>query len=107
MDPAEGRCLCGAVRYRVDGVPLAAGICHCNSCRRASGAPTVAWVVVRSSGFKILMGQPVTFNSSPSVAGTFCGECGTPLTYQHDESLDSIDITTATFDFPEQFAPTR
>jgi hypothetical protein len=34
----EGGCLCGAVRYRVVGEPLAAGVCHCNFCKRGTGS---------------------------------------------------------------------
>jgi hypothetical protein len=41
------------------------------------------------------------------VVRTFCRKCGTPLTYQHDESPDTIDITAATLDRPEAFPPTR
>ena len=44
-DPAEGGCLCGSVRYRVAGDPVAATLCHCRSCRRASGGTNVAWAV--------------------------------------------------------------
>jgi len=40
----EGGCLCKAVRFRVTGDPLHSVICHCHSCRRASGAPSVAWL---------------------------------------------------------------
>lgn len=103
----EGGCLCGTIRYHVGGMPLVASICHCTSCRRASGAPSVAWVVLRTVDFAIVTGRPAVFRSSPPVTRTFCGRCGTPLTYQHDESPSTIDVTTATFDFPERFAPTR
>lgn len=104
---AEGGCLCGAIRYRVAGEPLVCTICHCRSCRRASGAPTVAWAVFRSGDFKYLQGEPDYFSSSPAVTRTFCGTCGTPLTYQHAKRPDSIDVTTATFDNPELLPPTK
>jgi hypothetical protein len=107
MDNAEGGCLCGAVRFRATGAPLATSVCHCVSCRRASGAPAVAWVVVNATGFAFVTGRPVAFRSSPPVVRTFCGRCGTPLTYRHDESPDTVDVTTASFDFPERFAPTK
>ena len=29
------------------------------------------------------------------VTRRFCGECGTPLTYQHASRTDAIDLTTA------------
>ena len=38
----EGGCLCGAIRYRVSGEPLARSLCHCRSCRLGAGAPSVA-----------------------------------------------------------------
>src|SRR4030095_9898552 len=103
----QGGCLCGAIRYRITGLPVARSLCHCRSCRLAAGAPSVAWIVVRRSDFAIVTGEPARFRSSPSVVRTFCGKCGTPLTYQNDDSPDTIDVTTATLDLPEAFPPTR
>ncbi len=101
----EGGCLCGAIRYRVTGEPVATSLCHCKTCRRASGAPTVAWAVFRSSDFAFANGAPTCFHSSPGIARTFCGKCGTPLTYQRESGTGTIDITTATLDHPDRFAP--
>jgi hypothetical protein len=103
----EGGCLCGAVRYRVTGEPLARTICHCRSCRLAGGAPTVAWAVFAPGDFEWLQGEPAGFASSPGVTRRFCGKCGTPLTYQHASRPDAIDLTTATFDQPELLPPTK
>ncbi|MBA3507155.1 MAG: GFA family protein [Betaproteobacteria bacterium] len=106
-DAIAGGCLCGAIRFSIAGAPLALSLCHCLTCRRASSAPSVAWVVVRRSDFAVVSGQPRCFRSSPHVTRTFCGNCGSPLTYRHDDNLDTIDVTTVTLDFPEQFPPTR
>src|SRR4030095_1398090 len=103
----EGGCLCSAIRYRVLGTPVAQSLCHCRSCRLASVAPSVAWIVVRRSDFEVASGTPHSFRSSPHVVRTFCGTCGTSLTYQHDESPDTIDIAVATLDQPDRYAPTR
>jgi hypothetical protein len=103
----QGGCLCGTIRYRIGGLPVAQSLCHCRSCRLAAGAPSVAWIVVRRDDFTIVTGEPARFGSSPSVVRTFCGKCGTPLTYQNDDSPDTIDVTTATLDLPEAFPPTR
>jgi hypothetical protein len=67
----------------------------------------VAWIVLRREHFRIEQGAPVAFRSSPPVERTFCGRCGTPLTYRHDNSPASIDIQTATLDAPDAFAPRR
>jgi len=103
---AEGGCLCGAIRYRIKGEPIARSLCHCRSCRKASAAPSVAWVTVALADYEIVAGKPSAHRSSPPVARTFCGRCGSPLTYHHDDDVDTIDVTTVTLDDPERFAPT-
>ncbi len=103
----EGGCLCGAVRYRVTAEPIARSICHCRSCRLASGAPSVAWSVFRPQDFSFVRGTPIAFASSPSVVRTFCGRCGSPLTYRHTGRPQAVDVTTATFDHPELFPPDK
>jgi hypothetical protein len=103
---ARGGCLCGDIRYRITGDPRVATLCHCRSCRLASGAPSVAWVVVRRGDFSIEQGAPISYRSSPPVERTFCGRCGTSLSYQVDDSPDTIDIHAATLDAPDEVAPT-
>jgi hypothetical protein len=41
------------------------------------------------------------------VSRTFCQSCGTSLTYRQDEEPDSIDVTAASLDLPDEFPPTR
>lgn len=103
----EGGCLCGAVRYRASGHPEHRMICHCETCRRAAGSPVVAWVTVPVTSLAFTRGDPVRFRSSPSVERTFCGSCGTPLTYQHSKDAGNIDVTTCSFDDPGALAPTH
>ncbi|MGH8193649.1 MAG: GFA family protein [Woeseiaceae bacterium] len=103
----EGGCLCGSIRYRITGQPVVLSLCHCRSCRLASGGPTLAWTVVRLSNFTLLSGKLTRFRSSPSVVRTFCCSCGTALTYQRDSWPNTIDVTTATLDEPDEFAPAK
>jgi hypothetical protein len=103
----EGGCLCGAIRYRFIGEPQVRSLCHCRTCHRAAGAPSVGWVVVSSADFSFTAAAPVAFRSSPAVVRTFCGRCGTSLTYQRETEPQTIDITTATLDLPDEFPPTR
>ena len=106
-DLREGGCLCGEVRYRLAGDPRTSAVCHCASCRRASGAQSVAWVVFPSEAFHFVSGAPAEYRSSAGVSRTFCGRCGTSLTYQHDGNPDSIDVTVASLDLPGEFPPER
>jgi len=103
----EGGCLCKAIRYRVAGAPISSLICHCNTCRRAGSAPSVAWLTFASANFALLSGHLQTFQSSPGVTRTFCSSCGSPLTYKSDREPGTIDVTTASLDDPGRFPPTR
>jgi hypothetical protein len=106
-DPREGGCLCGRVSYKVAGEPLGSAICHCESCRKASGAQSVAWLTFISDGFSFVSDEPREYRSSPGVSRTFCESCGTSLTYRSDDEPDSIDVTTASLRRPDEFPPTR
>jgi hypothetical protein len=104
---AEGGCFCGAIRYRVGGKPTNSMVCHCQTCRRVAAAPVVAWVTFPIAQFQLLRGEPSEFHSTPPVRRTYCGACGTPLTYEQSDSPDSVDITTCSLDDPDQFPPTH
>ena len=49
-----GQCLCGTIQFAVDGPDKGCAHCHCESCRRAHGAPMVTWVVMADAGFEIV-----------------------------------------------------
>ena len=105
-EPAEGGCLCGAIRYRVMGDPVAATLCHCADCRRASGGTNVAWAVFERDAFEWLQGQPADYSSSPGIHWRFCAHCGSLVGYRRDSRPDDVDITTGTLDDPDRFPPT-
>jgi hypothetical protein len=104
---ATGGCLCGAVRYEAERPFRSVSVCHCRSCRLASGAPMVAWFVLPRSRLRWLRGAPRLFASSPPVERGFCGECGTQLTYANDDAPDDIEVTTLSLDEPGQVPPTK
>lgn len=103
VNDVEGGCLCGRVRYRLSPAAATASICHCATCRRAAGAPSVAWATVPAAAFAWTAGAPATHVSSPGVVRTHCAACGTSLTYRSEP--DTIDVTLASLDDPEAIAP--
>jgi hypothetical protein len=107
MTMIDGGCYCGAIRYEAQGACSSSMVCHCQTCRRVAASPVVAWVTFPLNGFRFTRGSPVEFRSSPPVRRTFCGACGTPLTYRHESYDDAIDVTTCSLDEPEQFPPTH
>jgi hypothetical protein len=82
-------------------------ICHCQTCRRVAASPVIAWVTFPTAQFQFLQGRPSEFRSSELVRRTFCAACGTPLTYEHRDSVGFVDITTCSLDQPEAFPPTH
>ena len=103
----NGNCLCGAVRYTVerDALSASATACHCSLCRRASGAPFVAWLTVPSASFRFVAGSPERYMSSEHGTRTFCGTCGSPLTFHSTRHQGEIDVTICTLEQPNAVAP--
>lgn len=93
-----GGCYCGAVRYEAAGTPFHRTICHCSICRGTTGAPMVAWFSVARDALRFTRGTPVSFASTPEGTRTFCGTCGSQLTFASARFPDEIDVTTCTLD---------
>ena len=101
----EGGCLCGALRYRIEG-PLAPSIhCHCRLCQRSTGAPVVTWVSFPATRFTMTRGTPAEYASSSHGRRLFCADCGTQIAFRTTRRGDDIDVTVASLDHPEDHAP--
>lgn len=103
-----GGCYCGEVRFEATTTaPLSQANCHCDNCRRAIGAQAVAWITVKRSEFTFEKGEPKRYRTETGAWRTFCGGCGSSLTYEGDDRPEEIDITTGTLDHPEDFPPAK
>ena len=98
----SGGCVCGKVRYEIDGEPLRTGLCHCETCRKLSGSAF--------SFFGIWARSEVTLSGElgcwRSRAGgeRFCPTCGSALFTWDDESPE-IEIKLGTLDDPPVAPP--
>jgi hypothetical protein len=101
-----GGCFCGAVRYGATRPPEAVATCYCADCTRAVGSVVTVWARFASSHFRFTAGEPVRFESSPGITRTFCGRCGTSLSYHYRDG-GRVDVATATLDDPASFPPTQ
>lgn len=97
-----GGCLCGALRYRLQG-PYHLTHCHCRICRRASAAAFVSWLSVRREDFALLAGAPVWYRSTPQAERGFCGQCGSQLLFR--SGSEELDVTICSLDQPEALQP--
>lgn len=99
-----GGCLCGAVRYRVDGEMTDAAHCHCRICQRASGSGFITWGTFPASAFAYEREEPAAYRSSGEAVREFCGRCGTQLVFRADHG-ENVDITIASLDEPDAIMP--
>ena len=97
-DPVTGGCFCGSVRYTASGQPSEVSHCHCTTCRRVAGAPVVTWATYPIARFGWTRGAATTFHSSPHVTRSFCGTCGTALTFAPRHDAPWIDVTVTSMD---------
>lgn len=107
MNVAEhkGRCLCGAVTFEVHGPPKWTAWCHCESCRRHTGAPASAFAGFEREQVTIQGEHFTRFASSPGVLRGFCARCGSTLTYEGERWPTEIHLHVGVFDRPEDFPP--
>ena len=96
-----GGCHCGAIRYETADEAIHHSLCHCLDCRKAAGAPAVAWALAPADQVTIT-GGPVWYASSEHGRRGFCGVCGTGLFYTNDVIFPGqIDVQSATLDDPD------
>ena len=74
----QGTCLCGTLRYEIDGPLTSMMNCHCSMCRKQHGAAFATYAVAPASGFRWIAGedQVVRYQSSAQGSRAFCRHCG-------------------------------
>jgi hypothetical protein len=110
--PITGRCLCGAVRYKVTGrpLPLSTVRCNCKDCQRSSGSAFAVVVPVRASMFH-LEGEPLaTFQTTGTDSREqrerkFCPQCGSPVLSILAEAPEIIWLKAGTLDDASWVSP--
>jgi hypothetical protein len=101
----EARCLCGAVRFQAAGAPQWVLWCHCDSCRRHTGAPASVFVAFANDAVTVTQGEIAKFTSSPGVERGFCAKCGTTLTCSNERLVDETHFHVGAFERAAELAP--
>jgi hypothetical protein len=83
MTGFSGGCLCGRIRYKVTGDPVRMAICHCDDCRKATGAAFTTNIFVKTDDLILLQGVPKQYQhpaeSGSTMTKEFCPDCGSQL----------------------------
>lgn len=101
--PIEGGCLCGKVRYRAEP-PTWVGHCHCDQCRKHTGAAFATFLWYGEGRVVWLTEEPSVFESSPGVARGFCPSCGSTLTFARLER-GGVSLSVGSLDDPNVVEP--
>ena len=93
----EGSCVCGAVQITVEGEAVAAGYCHCASCRSWAAAPVNAFTLWKPDAVKVTRGEGSVgvYHKTERSHRKFCRECGGHLFTEHP-GWGVIDVYAAT-----------
>jgi len=105
-----GGCLCGKVRYVIDGEVGPAGYCHCTDCRRVTGSAFNISAPVRVADFAVT--GELGSHGHPAESGTiltrhFCAACGSPIYGGSPAHPEIVYVRAGTFDDPAAIRPDR
>jgi hypothetical protein len=95
-----GGCLCGGIRFEIEGGLAPIQLCHCRQCRKAQGAAFAANMPVPLSRFRLLGGAELLreFESSPGKYRVFCSHCGSPVFSRRDSLPHVVRIRAGLLD---------
>ncbi len=95
-----GSCLCGAVHLEIDYPARWAWHDHSAASRRAHGAAYATYVGSWRKRFRITKGARTVVRYEDKATKTtrsFCGRCGTPITYERGHSPHMVNVPRALF----------
>lgn len=78
--------------------------CHCEACRRTTGALMVDWVTIPNTDIIITRNGPTgRYRASDLASREFCQKCGTSLFFDYHEEPETIAVNVASFTTPNLF----
>ena len=94
----KGSCLCGEVRFELNGPINDIVFCHCSECRRVQGSAFATNGNVARSNFVYVAGEDLltAFESSPGKTKYFCSKCGSPMLSTNAQFPDNARVRLGT-----------
>ena len=105
----KGKCLCGAVKYKLSEKPLFTQACHCKDCKILTGSS----YVINSSVLEntlITEGEisstiKLQAGSGKSVRIFFCNKCGSYIYTDYESAIGRLNVRTKTLEKSDEFPP--
>ena len=94
-----GGCLCGGVRYRIDGDCRDIICCHCENCRRTHGH-VAAYTALDQSALTLVTALTLQWfhDASPDTYRGFCNRCGASLFWDARDGRKRISVAAGSLD---------
>ena len=107
MANRTGRCLCGAVHYRITAEPLFTRICWCRDCQRIAANGTVNMMVPAASleVTGATASHTAQADSGNHVTRRFCPVCGSHLFADSSGRPQFTVVRAGTLDDPSSVTP--
>jgi hypothetical protein len=99
-----GRCVCEALRYRLDALPLFTHVCHCLNCQKTSDNAFSMTTIIMREDLAVTDGEMTALIPGPTSTVHGCATCRTrvyiessrfPMTYAlKPGTLDDTSLAT-------------
>ena len=99
-DKYIGGCLCGKVRFEINGDIQDIVYCHCSQCRKAQGSAFATNGNLDVEKFKFVQGENelTGYESTPGQTKYFCSTCGSPIISRSISRPDKVRVRLGTID---------
>ena len=104
-----GGCLCGNVRYRVTGAPLAMTLCQCTHCQRSTGSAFGVYLAYPKDAVTVERGELKIYDDQGEgkiLHRGFCPDCGSPILLVPESVPDICIVYGGTLDDKSDLDPT-
>ena len=109
MTEFSGGCLCGDIRYEVAGDLVRIVNCHCDDCRKVTGAAFATNIFVKFDDLNVTQGETAKFehtaNSGNQRIKEFCPRCGSQL-FSYSVGRDITSVKAGSIDDAGFVVPT-
>lgn len=94
-----GGCLCGGVRYQIDGPCRDVIVCHCTNCRKVHGHQA-AYLSTEKSSVTMESRESLSWfhDAGPDTWRGFCAHCGSSLFWDLGKHSSRLSVAAGTLD---------
>lgn len=107
----RGSCLCGTVRFVVQGPVDAFYLCYCSRCRKASGSAHASNLFAPAANLRWVSGEDAIrrheLATARYFARCFCGTCGAPVPSVSRRDPERVLIPAGALDDEPEIRPQR